>query len=186
MKAKRKWGLLLLAVVVSMTVAACSTKESGSTQKETETKEDQEALFGDFEAKTLLGETVNQDIFTEKKLTMVNIWATFCQPCIQEMPDLRDLNKEYADKGFQIVGMISDTNEIKDEAAMSIVEATGADYVHILPDGELAKVMQQVQAVPTTVFLNEEGKIVGQAYAGARSKEAWTEIIEEKLDEVGV
>ncbi len=77
-------------------------------------------------------------------MTMVNIWATFCGPCIEEMPDLGELNKEYADQGFQIVGIPVDTmnqgGEISGEmvdTANEIIDQTKADYLHILPSDSL-------------------------------------------------
>ena len=45
-------------------------------------------VFGSFTAQTLDGTEVTQDIFKETDLTMVNIWGTFCGPCIREMPEL--------------------------------------------------------------------------------------------------
>ena len=58
--------------------------------------------FSKFTAIDLNGNKVTEDIFKGKKLTMINIWATFCSPCIGEMPYLETLNKEYADKDFSI------------------------------------------------------------------------------------
>ena len=39
---------------------------------------------------------------------MINVWGTDCGPCIQEMPDLAALHEAYADKGVQVVGLVSD------------------------------------------------------------------------------
>ena len=71
------------------------------------------AVFGTFSAKDLDGNEVTQEIFASNKLTMVNIWATFCGPCINEMPDLGELAAEYADKGVGIVGIPLDVTDEK-------------------------------------------------------------------------
>ena len=63
------------------------------------------AILGDFETVDINNNPFDQSVFTKSKLTMVNIWATFCGPCINEMPDLAELNKQYDNEKFQIVGI---------------------------------------------------------------------------------
>lgn len=150
-----------------------------------EEKSAKDGLFGEFETITLYGEEVDQDIFTEADLNMVNIWGTFCGPCIQEMPDLAELSEEYEEKGLRIIGIISDVMTAEHEAAVTIVEKTGADYTHLLLSEDLLdSYLWEIQVVPTTVFLDGEGKQVGEVYTGSRSKEAWSEIIDEMLEQV--
>lgn len=193
----KKWSLgLALACVLLLFAGACGTGQDetagaigeGSSQgSESESEgSSQEKIFGEFETVTLTGEPVTQEIFGEAELTMVNIWATYCSPCIQEMPELAELAREYEDRGVQIIGLLSDVSEPEDATAMEIVEETGADYMHILPSAELQmNLLSRISAVPTTVFLDQEGNMTGSAYAGARSKEDWSGILEEILGEVG-
>lgn len=193
----KKWSLgLALACALLLFAGACGTGQDetagaigeGSSQgSESESEgSSQEKIFGEFETVTLTGEPVTQEIFGEAKLTMVNIWATYCSPCIQEMPELAELAREYEDRGVQIIGLLSDVSEPEDATAMEIVEETGADYMHILPSAELQmNLLSRISAVPTTVFLDREGNMTGSAYAGARSKEDWSGILEEILGEVG-
>ena len=132
------------------------------------------------------GNDVTQDIFSGHKLTMVNIWATYCGPCLNEMPELGELNKEYKDKGFQVVGMPIDVlnqdgsiSQEQVDLVNEIAEKTGADYTHILPSQDLIDAkLKNVTAVPETVFVDENGNQVGESYMGARSKEKWQEIID--------
>ena len=159
--------------------------ESGSTGDEPEKAPEsadgepgaQEArgLFEEFEAADLEGNAVTQDLFAEHDLTMINIWATFCGPCISEMPELGVLSEEYKDQGVQIVGLCIDAAGVE----------TGASYLHIIPGETLAtSLMMQVQAVPTTIFVDKEGKQVGMGVMGARDKDAWSAMIQELLDSV--
>ena len=78
----------------------------GNVQKEETSgnEESGENIFGEFEAKTLDGEDVTQEIFGQSKLTMINIWGTFCGPCIQEMPDLGEISRSYDSGEFQMIG----------------------------------------------------------------------------------
>lgn len=139
-------------------------------------------VFGEFATQTLSGEDADQEVFADAELTMVNIWGTFCGPCIREMPELGELSKEYADKGVQIVGIISDVNAPEDKDALEIIDATGADYTHLILSQDLyVNYLNRVQSVPTTVFLDKNGNQVGEVYSGIRNKEMWAQIIEETL-----
>lgn len=142
-----------------------------------------------FTNKDLEGNEVTQDIFKDKKLTMVNYWATFCGPCLREMPDLGELNEEYADKGFQIVGIVTDVMEdqngelINLDVAKEAVEATKADYVHLpITQEMLGGPVANVQVVPTTVFVDENGNMVGKEQFGSKSKEDWAALIDSYLE----
>lgn len=144
-------------------------------------------VFGEFQTKTLDGEDVDQELFGKSDLTMVNIWGTFCGPCIREMPDLGELSREYADKGFQMVGIISDVSKPGDETALEIVESTEADYTHLVipKDANMQyRILKNAQVVPTTIFLDKDGNQIGDTYPGARSKKQWTAIIDEMLGKV--
>ena len=58
-----------------------------------------------FSSVDMAGNAVTSDIFAKNKLTMVNIWGTFCPPCIREMPDLAKLNSANKSKGVEVVGI---------------------------------------------------------------------------------
>lgn len=89
-----------------------------------------------FEGPDVNGNSVSETIFSQSKLTMVNVWATYCNPCLSEMPGLGELAGEYEPGEFQIVGVISDVTEDADEetiaTAEELIDATGADYTHLL------------------------------------------------------
>lgn len=145
-----------------------------------------------FQTVDLEGNTVTQSLFADHKLTMINIWATFCGPCIREMPELGELAEEYADKGVQIVGIVSDVITSIDtvsadnmQTALDIVEQTGADYPHLLPSRDLlAAKLSEVYSVPETIFVDKDGRLVGDSYVGSRSKEDWASILDGLLGEV--
>lgn len=62
----------------------------------------------EFSAKDINNKNITSEIFEDAELTMINIWGTFCGPCIKEMPDLAQLNKNNENKGFQIIGIVID------------------------------------------------------------------------------
>lgn len=142
-----------------------------------------------FSATDLDGNAVDQTIFADYDLTMINIWATFCQPCIGEMPELGRLHADYAEKGVQVIGLVSDVmtadgtiSESQVDLAREIVQTTGAAYIHLLPSEDLNSiVLWQIYAVPTTIFVNRQGELVGYAYMGAADYETWAQRIEDTL-----
>ncbi len=148
-------------------------------------------ILSTFTATDLYGAVADESALSDYKLTMVNVWATFCSPCVREMPDLGELAVEYESKGVQIVGMVSDvlkSNGTVDDKQLStakdIAEKTKANYLHIVPSPDLFPLLAEIQSVPTTFFVDENGNQVGYAYIGSRSKADWQLIIDEMLAEV--
>ncbi len=197
----KKISAVILAVLM---IVACSTACGDTNSDNTTTtspgiegiKQPEENLdgvkYGSFEKFTavdLAGNEVTQDIFKGKKLTMINIWATFCRPCIGEMPDLEKLNKEYADKGVQVIGIVCDVSYSGDsyesslyKSALDVVQMTGVTYTNLLPSKSLDMIkLSEVYSVPETVFVDEYGKIVGESYVGSRGFEDWKQIVDSIL-----
>lgn len=181
------------ALACLLTLAACSPAETMTSTPGLSASEDevQTGVLSAFSTTDLEGNTLDQSILADYDLTMVNVWATFCGPCINEMPDLGELAAEYADKGVQIIGLVSDTMDsdgtISDsqvETAKEIVAETGADYRHLLPSDDLLGILSQIYAVPTTFFVDSEGVQVGDAIVTAQSKEKWIVTIDGMLAEV--
>ena len=177
---KKKLCLLLACVTaLGILFSSCGSRSTG------------EGVMSDFTATDLEGNTVDESVFSGYRMTMVNVWATFCTPCLSEMPDLGELAAEYQDKGVQIVGLVSDTLDMEGrldqtqvDTAADIVEQTKADYRHLLPSEDLFGLLSQISSVPTTFFVNSKGEQVGSAYLGAQSKEDWKTIIEQTLAEL--
>lgn len=142
-----------------------------------------------FSTVDLNGNTVTDEIFSKNKLTMVNIWGTFCPPCIKEMPDLAKLNEANKEKGVQVVGIVIDLTDERGKIlsksqkdAEEIIKATGASYTHLAPNLPMFQTfLRNIQAVPSTIFVDKDGKVTGQMYLGARSQKAWQQIIDELL-----
>lgn len=136
-----------------------------------------------FEGTDLEGGTVSSDVFSQSKLTMINVWATYCGPCLNEMPELGQLAAEYEPGEFQIIGIVSDVLEGDDQSlAESLVQRTGANYTHLLLNESIYyALLTNVNAVPTTFFLDSDGMALG-CVIGAREKSAWEAIINELLE----
>lgn len=140
-----------------------------------------------FEAQDMEGNTVSSSVLAESKLTMVNVWATYCNPCLREMPGLGELAQAYEPETFQIIGVISDVQEGADQETMDLaaglIEQTGANYTHLLLNESLYYgLLTDVTAVPTTFFIDENGTVL-ETVVGSMEKSAWEEKINAHLEE---
>ena len=122
-----------------------------------------------FTTTDLDGNEVTNAIFGEKDLTVVNFWGTFCGPCINEMPELGEWSRSMPEN-VQIIGVLVDVNSADDEdgvaAARQIVADTGADYPQLIGNEDF-NMLASVSAVPTTIFVDREGNVVGGTVVGA-------------------
>ena len=141
--------------------------------------------FSSFTSYDLAGNEVTQEVFAEADLTVLNIWGTFCGPCIREMPDLGEIAEEYKDMGVQIIGLASDVYDESDiEKANEIIEKTNANYLHLLPTQDLYDIyLKNVMAIPETLFLDKDGYIL-DSITGARDKETWISLIDAALEDL--
>ena len=178
----KKQKLLMILIIGAMLMfSACADTTEG------ENPSNNEGLTS-FVSTDINGEEIDQTVFENYAITMVNVWATTCPPCIKEMPDLAEINEDYADQNVQVVGIVVNVPEGNAEgleAAISIVEQTGANYVHILASESLKQArLNDVQFVPETIFVDALGNQVGESYVGSKSYKNWSEIIDALLDEV--
>ena len=127
--------------------------------------------FPAFETVDLAGNTVTNEIFSTKDLTIVNIWGTFCTPCINEMPELAKWSASMPEN-MQLIGIVSDLNSVDDadtlELAQEICEATGADvYTSLVAGDDFTELLNGIVGVPTTFFVDRNGALVGNPIVGA-------------------
>ena len=127
--------------------------------------------FAEFTTNDIDGNEVTESIFANKDLTVVNIWGTFCGPCINEMPELGAWEKELPDN-VQIVGLIVDIsstdNETQIAAAKQITEKADVGFVNLIGgNGDFDELIGSIVGVPTTIFVDKSGNIVGEIIVGA-------------------
>ena len=138
--------------------------------------------------KDIHGKEFSSKDFANYDLTMVNVFATWCTACIQEIPDLVEVQKEMQAKGVNIIGIVTDTvddtgeNQEALEKAKLIQEKTKANYSFLMPDKtNFNGRLNGIQALPETFFVDKNGQIVGETYSGSHNKKDWTAIIEKEL-----
>lgn len=130
----------------------------------------------------------SEELFSPYELTMINLWGTFCGPCIQEMPGLETLYQAMKAKNVNVIGVVVDINGPNDtaliEEAEDIIGMTGVKYMNLLPwDG--IDDMLPAEYIPTTYFVDSQGCIVGGAAVGSRSAAAYEGLIDQALARIG-
>ncbi len=199
----KKATALFLALAMALSVSACGNKSendsvsvsddrSQSSAPETEEKTEFEPVpLGSFSAMDFDGNTVTNDIFAEYDLTMVNLWTTTCGYCIEEMPVLNELRKEFQDDGtsFNIISVCMDigsAEEINDanlKKAKEIIEKAGVEYANLIPDSVLLEGrLNGIQAFPESFFVDREGNVVSEPYVGAMTKNHWRVTMKNEIE----
>ncbi|MGF0093210.1 TlpA family protein disulfide reductase [Lachnospiraceae bacterium SGI.066] len=147
---------------------------------------------GKFETKGVDGKDYTEKVFSDYDLTLVNIFTTWCSPCVNEIPELEKLYEEMKEKGVGVVGVVLDTvgdDGKQDDATVKkagvLQEKTKASYPFLIPDSTMMNGrLNGISAFPETFFVDKEGNIVGETYSGSHSLDEWKEIVEKELANV--
>ena len=134
---------------------------------------------------TLEGKSVSNKLYEENELTLVNVMATWCGPCVKEIPELNEIHNE--NNGFGVIGIVYDTYNSKTGAinrkaifdAESIVYRTGATYTFVLSNEEIinATLKNRAAILPMSFIVDKNGNIVEGPIAGAKKKSEWLSIL---------
>ena len=131
------------------------------------------------------GMEVDQKEFAPAKLTLVNIWGTFCQPCLVELPELEKLSKKVMWQRVQVVGILCDVFDTSTKGevdlAKKIIREKNVSYRNFI----IAKNtpwLKDIQAIPTTYIVDSKGKVVAGPIVGSRSADEYKAIIDATLE----
>ncbi len=138
--------------------------------------------------KTLDGESLKLSDYANKVL-VVNIWATWCGPCRQEMPELVKISNEYKDRGVVVLGLATTYNEQNDaNHVRDYIKQQSIPYKIIWDDGTLAgPLVQAVQGravIPQSFVINKDGRIIRhfQGFSSASTPQLMRMAVEEALN----
>ena len=121
----------------------------------------------DFTTADLDGNPVSAaELFSQHAYTAVNIWATWCHFCVEEMPELEALNERLKDIDCAVVGLLHDSaKKGKLEKGKAIIEEKGVHYTAIqAPEG--VDDIFATMSFPTTYIVDREGNVVGKPIVG--------------------
>ena len=127
--------------------------------------------------KILDGNDVDDSLFTNNKVTVVNFWFSGCKPCVGELSKLNELNETLKKMGGEVVGINTDTlddNQDGIKEAKEILKAQGASYKNLTFDSDstVGKYAGNIMAFPTTVLVDKDGNIVGEPLMGGIDDQA--------------
>lgn len=163
MKKSIRMKAMVVAIVISITglsLVGCTNKDASKFKGSLKT----------FSTEDLDGNAVDESIFADYDITMVNTWATWCGPCVGEIPELEELHQQLPDN----VNIISICMDAADEAetAKKILSDGGVTFQTLVGNKGLEDAfLNHLTGYPTTVFVDKEGNIVGEIMAGAPSSD---------------
>ena len=112
------------------------------------------------------------------KVVVVDFWATWCGPCVEEIPGYIALQKKYGSAGLVIVGVSLDRRgpaQVKQFA-----QARGMNYTLVMGDEAVVEAFGDFQAIPTTFLISREGLILHQK-TGAAPAEEYEKLVQAAL-----
>jgi thiol-disulfide isomerase/thioredoxin len=117
-------------------------------------------MAAEFALTSLEGKQINLKDY-RGKVVLLNFWATWCPPCRIEIPGLKNLQKKYGPKGFQVIGMdvISedDVNDVRE-----FEKQFGLNYPVVLADNDIGKQYGGLIGTPTSILIGCDGRIYGK------------------------
>jgi peroxiredoxin len=109
-----------------------------------------------FSLRDVSGDVVVSSHFLGKP-TVINFFATWCPPCVEEIPGFVDVYNKYKDRGFELVGISFDTDPR--EKLPAFVKTHRIEYRILLGDQATARAYGGVSYLPTTIFIGKDGRI---------------------------
>ncbi|NLB61111.1 MAG: redoxin domain-containing protein [Clostridiales bacterium] len=138
-----------------------------------------------FSTVDLYGNQVDSIILGKYELTIFNLWATWCSPCLNEMPHLQKLYENYEQQGVNVVGLLSEGNGSTPSSAKALCESKGYTYptLRYVTDNTLKTLVSKSGGyIPVTYAVNSSGEVL-EYYVGGMTYNQFVAFVERNLDE---
>lgn len=137
------------------------------------------AKFPDFDEKDVEGKPLSVSSY-KGKVVLVDFWATWCPPCMGELPNVQKAYETHHKDGFEIVGISLDQDEKKLKNFLKEKNMTWQQYCDFKGWGNKLAAKYGVQSIPATYLLDREGKIIGQDLRGEALEQALSKELAKK------
>ena len=173
-----KLRYFFLVIVLLLAVMACeqaqSDKRVGLTPAIGERMQ-----MAPFKKDSLTDKTIIDSKQLDGQLLLVTFFASWCPPCIQEIPALITLQDSFKSKGFSVIAFSVDEGDLK--PLVKLIDKFGINYPVLLADPDIARSFGGVSGIPATFIVNRQGEIV-KKYLGYVSHDFLEEDIKSMLD----
>lgn len=143
--------------------------------------------LSDFTATDVNGSSFSNADFASYDITMVNCWTTWCQYCIEEMPELEKLH-QMLPENVNLISICFDAADDPETCAQEIAD-TGITFPVLAGDASLDTLVNEyLYGYPSTFFVDKDGHLVGEVQTGAPAAanvaEAYMELISQALEQM--
>ncbi len=131
------------------------------------------------------GEVFTPDVL-KGRVVVVNFWATWCRPCLQEIPALSKIYNENKDKGVYMLGVMTD--DVPQEQLEAFKKRTGMSFPVVRADDDILGAYEYPEALPTTFVYARDGRLTVRKRGAIDEAELSKELkvlLAEKFEELG-
>ncbi|MDV2580729.1 redoxin domain-containing protein [Alkalibacillus haloalkaliphilus] len=137
-----------------------------------------EEVAPNFTLNTINGDNITLDDLRGQAV-LVNFWASWCQPCLNEMPAIQSIYNTYGDSGLEVLAVnIGESRNTVEDFRTQFPELE----FHLLLEDDIVADQYMIINLPTTYFINPDGTIEAH-YRGELSEEQLAVLVEEILPE---
>jgi peroxiredoxin len=169
-----RYGAIAIVAAILGLVACSPTKPARPVVK----NDDKRKQAPDFALKDANGKVVRLADY-QGKVVLLDFWATWCGPCVIEIPWFQEFQRKYKDRGFEVLGVSMDDDGWK--AINPFVEKRKINYRIVLGDDKTGDQYGGLEALPTTFVIDRGGRIAS-VHVGLANKKDFEDAIKELLE----
>lgn len=162
--------LILFALLAAFGVSSCNSNDVSSGKPATANRSTAPGVnpgfvtlprpIMDAENRGAKGEPIKLSDYSGK-VVLVNLWATWCGPCRSEIPELVKLNKEFHDRGVELIGLSTEDPDASAESVSNFVREYKVDYTIGWATREVALTLMRGQTnIPQSFIIARDGRIL--------------------------
>lgn len=170
--------LIAIALMSTLVLTGCQSKKKDK-QPEVQQETMQDNTIPDIKMNDIDGsQTSIKAEVAKNKITILDFWASWCGPCVQEAPSVVALYNDYHAKGLGIIGISLDKDEVSWKQAIERLDMKWKHLSDLQGWDNVAAQLFNVNSIPHTVVVDGQGTILAQGLRGDDLRQ----FIAEKLD----